>query len=129
MAKAGLVLEGGGMRGVYTAGVLDCLDEAGVFFQFIAAVSAGACNAVSYISHQRGRSFETHFRFSRDKRYLNLMNAVRGREVFGMHFMFHDITETLLPLDFDAYAARKCDSYAVVTCLETGGLPRRLPPL
>ncbi len=120
MAKAGLVLEGGGMRGVYTAGVLDYFDEKGLFFRFIVGTSAGACNAISYVSHQRGRSFETNFRFCRDKRYLNPFNVLRRKGVFGMDFMFHDIPETLLPLDYDTYAEENCDSHAVVTCLESG---------
>lgn len=120
MAKAGLVLEGGGMRGVYTAGVLDYFDEKGLFFRFIVGTSAGACNAISYVSHQRGRSFETNFRFCRDKRYLNPFNVLRGKGVFGMDFMFCDIPEVLLPLDYDTYASEDCESHAVVTCLESG---------
>ncbi len=120
MAKAGLVLEGGGMRGVYTAGVLDYFDEKGLFFRFIVGTSAGACNAISYVSHQRGRSFETNFRFCRDKRYINPLNVLRGKGVFGMDFMFHDIPKNLLLLDYEAYAREDCQSHAVVTCLETG---------
>ncbi len=120
MARAGLVLEGGGMRGVYTAGVLDYFDEQGLFFRFIVGTSAGACNAISYVSHQRGRSFETNFRFGRDKRYLNPLRVMRGKGVFGMDFMFDDIPNTLLPLDYEAYANENCASYATVTCLQTG---------
>ncbi len=120
LEKAGLVLEGGGMRGVYTAGVLDYFDERGLFFRFIVGTSAGACNAISYISHQRGRSFETNYRFCRDTRYINPWGLLKNGEVFGMDYMFGDIPSTLLPLDYDAYAAEECDNHAAVTCLETG---------
>ncbi len=120
MSKAGLVLEGGGMRGVYTTGVLDYFDEQGLFFQFIVGVSAGACNAVSYVTQQKGRGFETNYRFCRDKRYINPLGLIKNGEIFGMDFMFNDIPNKLLPFDYDAYAAAHCENHAVITSLETG---------
>lgn len=120
MAKVGLILEGGGMRGVYTAGVLDYFDEKGLFFRFIVGVSAGACNSVSYISHQKGRSFEINHRFCKDKRYIDPLGLAQNGEIFRMDFLFHDIPDDLLPFDYDAYKNAGCENYAVITSLETG---------
>lgn len=120
MSKAGLILEGGGMRGVYTAGVLDYFDEQGLFFRFIVGVSAGACNSVSYVSHQKGRSFEIDRRFCRDKRYIDPLGLAKNGEIFRMDFLFHDIPDDLLPFDYDAYKSAGCENYAVITSLETG---------
>ena len=70
--KTGLVLEGGGMRGGYTAGVLDAFLDHGISFPYCIGVSAGACNAVSYIARQRKRYYYANTRYLKDKRYMGL---------------------------------------------------------
>ena len=70
--KTGLVLEGGGMRGIYTNGVLDCLMDNGFYSDYVIGVSAGACGGVSYVSGQRGRSKRINLGYLDDKRYLGL---------------------------------------------------------
>lgn len=72
MAKTGLVLEGGAMRGMYTAGVLDIFLENGIHFDGIVGVSAGALFGVNYLSGQRGRVIRYNKRFNRDKNYMGL---------------------------------------------------------
>lgn len=103
MEKVGLVLEGGGMRGLYTAGVLDLLLDKEIYIPYIIGVSAGACQAFSYISKQKGRNFKVNTQFINDKRYLSIGNFIRNGSIFGMEFMFDDIPNKLLPFDFDVF--------------------------
>lgn len=99
----GLVLEGGGMRGVYTAGALDYLMEQGLYYPYVIGVSAGACNATSYISRQIGRNRKVTVDFVRDPRYLSYRNLLRESSIFGMKFIFDEIPRRLVPFDFDAF--------------------------
>lgn len=101
---AGLVLEGGGMRGVYTSGVLDFFMEKELYFLYVIGVSAGACNAASYISRQIGRNRKVTIGFIRDPRYLSWRNLLRERSLFGMDFIFNKIPNRLEPFDFAAFA-------------------------
>ena len=86
--KTGLVLEGGGMRGLYSVGVLDALMDAQILPAYIIGVSAGAANAVSYIAGQRERGLTVNTRYAGDKRYASFANFLRERSVFGMDFIF-----------------------------------------
>jgi predicted patatin/cPLA2 family phospholipase len=104
-SSIGLVLEGGGMRGVYTAGVLECFLEKGLTFPYLVGVSAGATNACSYISAQRGRNHKVTIGYVRDPRYLGLGNWLRERSLFGMSFLFEELPHRLVPFDFDAFYA------------------------
>jgi predicted patatin/cPLA2 family phospholipase len=99
----GLVLEGGGMRGVYTAGVLESFLENGLTFPYVIGVSAGACNAASYLSQQKGRNKRVNIEYISDPRYLSLQNYFKKRELFGMDFIFHEIPSKLIPFDFKAF--------------------------
>ncbi len=118
--KAGLVLEGGGMRGIYTAGVLDWLDDHGVLFHRIIGVSAGACNAVSYISGQRGRNAQINLSYSTDRRYLSKWGLLTRGSVFGMDFIFNRIPNEFVPFDYDTYRCAGCDFEVVCTDALTG---------
>lgn len=118
--ETGLILEGGGMRAIYTAGVLDCFMDAGVEFNHIYGVSAGACHACSYISGQKGRAMKTVTDFLGDKRYASFYSFLTTGDFFGVQFVYHDIPDRLLPFDHEAYEARGADFYAVVTNVETG---------
>ena len=105
MAKTvGLVLEGGGMRGSYTLGVLDAFLDAGRFFPYVIGVSAGACNAASYASRQRGRGQRIAETYGMDRRYVSPLNLLgRGHSMFGMDFIFGDIPDALDPFDYETF--------------------------
>jgi len=117
----GLVLEGGGMRGLYTAGVLECFAEKELYFPYQIGVSAGACMAVSYLSRQRGRNRTVNIEFAGDERYLSWRKFIRQRrELFGMDFIFDEIPNTLVPFDYEAFD-RATEQFVVgTTDVETG---------
>jgi predicted patatin/cPLA2 family phospholipase len=116
----GLILEGGGMRGVYTAGVLDCLLDKGLHFKYIYGVSAGACHACSYVSRQRGRAAGTVFNFLSDRRYGGFRNLLMTGDYFGAQFVYSDVPDRLLPFDYDAFKASEQTLYATVTNVYSG---------
>lgn len=118
--KLGLVLEGGGMRGVYTTGALDCFQDHHLTFDYVIGVSAGACHATSYLSGQRGRSFKINLEYSQDKRYVSLRNYLKTKSVFGMDFIFHEIPDHLLPFDYRAMDKNPTEFVVGVTDVLTG---------
>lgn len=103
MHKIGLVLEGGGMRGLYTAGVLDFFLEQNLHFDYIVGVSAGACNATSYISRQKGRNKVVNTAFINDWRYLSFKSLLINGSLFGIDFLFDEIPNRLVPFDFETF--------------------------
>lgn len=107
LSETGLVLEGGGMRGVYTAGVLEYFMEQDLFFPYVVGVSAGACHATSYLSRQRGRNRQVNIDFVNDPRYLSWRNYLKTREMFGMNFIFNEIPTSIVPFDFTAFHNRE----------------------
>lgn len=120
MTSAGLVLEGGGMRGVYTAGALEFFADANLYFPLNVGVSAGACNALSYLSRQKGRNQIVNIDFMNDSRYLSFRNYVRNRELFGMDFIFDEIPNRLVPFDYEAFAASPEELIVGATDVVTG---------
>ena len=118
--KRGLVLEGGGMRGLYTAGVLDYFMDRGIEFDYCIGVSAGACHATSYLSKQRGRSFRVNTAYLGDGRYLGIKNFLKTGSMFGMDFIFDEIPHKLDPFDYDTFLKTKTEFYAGVTDVQTG---------
>lgn len=121
MAKVGLVLEGGGMRGSYTLGILDVLLEENIFFPYVIGVSAGACNAASYVSRQRGRGQRIAETYTPDRRYVSPLNLVsRQRSMFGMDFIFDEIPDHLDPFDYDAFYATGTRTVIGCTDVTTG---------
>lgn len=118
--KTGLVLEGGGMRGLYTIGVLDAFMDLGITFDYVIGVSAGACNGVSYLSGQRGRNLRIDLAYGADKRYVSLRNFIRTGSMFGMDFIFDEIPHRLDPFDYDALHKNPCEFITGVTDVETG---------
>ncbi len=122
MKRNGLVLEGGGMRGGYTAGVLDAFIEEGVAFDYCIGVSAGACNALSYIGKQKGRYIRANTDYLRDPRYMGFRCMLKTGHFLGNRFIFDDITNELVPLDFDAFARETpyCPFTVVTTDCFTG---------
>ena len=118
--KIGLALEGGGMRGLYTGGVLDALMDLKLAADYVVGVSAGACNGVSYVSGQQGRNYRINTVRVRDKRYVGLGNYLRHGSVFGMDFIFDEIPNRLDPFDYAAFQASACQFEAGVSDVETG---------
>ncbi|QHT58984.1 patatin family protein [Paenibacillus lycopersici] len=120
MESIGLVLEGGGMRAVYTAGVLEYFLEQGIIFPYIIGVSAGACVATSYLSRQKGRNKVVNVDMITDKRYISWGNYFRKGQMFGMDFIFDEIPNKLVPFDFQAFAASSEEFVAATTDVVTG---------
>ncbi len=102
MVQAGLVLEGGGMRGSYTAGVLDAFLDMGLHFNDLTGVSAGACNAISYVSGQFQRNLYI-FRNCINRQYLSLWNFLTTGSFFGMRYVFYEVTRHIVPFDYAAF--------------------------
>ena len=118
--KIGLVLEGGGMRGIYTIGVLDCLMDENFRADYVIGVSAGACNGSSYVSNQKGRAFRTNTEYITDSRYLGMKNYLTTKSLFGMDFLFDEIPNKLIPFDYDAFFKSSCEFVMGVTDVITG---------
>ena len=114
-----LLLEGGSLRGLFTAGVLDTFMENDVYFPAVAGVSAGALNALNYVSHQPGRSASINLRYRHDGRSFGPKAALRGGSLFGLNFMLHDVKKEV-PYDEDTYAHGGMRMIAVATNAETG---------
>ena len=105
MRKTGLVLEGGGTRGVFTAGVLDYFMEQGLYLPYVIGVSAGACNAVGYVSHQPGRMKRCTIDFLEAGSFVGLKYLLRNHSLFNMDLIFDVFPNKLIPFDYDAYFA------------------------
>ncbi len=98
-----LVLEGGGMRGMFSAGVFEAFMLKNLTFPYITAVSAGACNILSYMSNQPLRTRRIIENYVTDKRYFSVKNWFQSGSIFGFDFIFEDLPKNLLPFDFDTY--------------------------
>ncbi|MBQ4347319.1 MAG: patatin family protein, partial [Firmicutes bacterium] len=120
MYRFGLVLEGGGMRGIYTSGVLDLFMKKKLEFPYINAVSAGVYNAMNYMSHQRGRSRKIYLNFANDERYISKKNLLLNGELFGFEFMFDELALELLPYDFEAFYSNPAELAMTTTDCTTG---------
>ena len=118
--KAALVLEGGGTRGVFTAGVLDYLMEKEVKFPYVIGVSAGACNAIDYVSKQIGRTKDCTIIQDRKNRYIGTKDALKKGYLFDMDRLFDEYPNRLFPFDFDTYFASDIQCEVVVTNCLTG---------
>lgn len=119
MGKAGLILEGGGMRGSYTAGVLDAFLDIGLHMQDIIGVSAGAANGISYVSEQRGRNL-TIYNTCINRKYLSTWNFLTTGSFFGMKYVFYEVTRNIIPFDYDRFKNSKKRLTIVATNVEDG---------
>lgn len=119
-AKRGLVLEGGAMRGLFTAGVIDVWMEAGVSFDGLVGVSAGACFGCNYKSRQPGRVIRYNRRFARDPRYCSWASLVRTGDLFNAEFCYRTLPEELDPFDRAAFEANPMEFHLSVTDVSTG---------
>ena len=120
MVQAGLVLEGGGMKGIYTAGVLDFFMEKDLYFQNVYGVSAGACHLCSYISRQPKRAYHVSLDYLKDKNYCSMRSLLTTGDLFNVKMCYDTIPNKLLPYDYKEAARYEGNAYAVVTNLETG---------
>lgn len=120
MYKTGLILEGGGMRGIYTAGVLDFFLDKQLDFETVIGVSAGACNACNYISKQRGRNYQVTTDYLKQPEYLSFRNFLKEKSAFGMEFIFDQIPNKLNLFDYTTYHQNKMQLIAVSSDVETG---------
>ncbi|MCD8555637.1 MAG: patatin family protein [Bacteroides graminisolvens] len=109
-----LVLEGGGMRGVFTCGVLDCFMDHQIRFPYTIGVSAGACNGLSYISRQRGRAKYSNIDLLDKYNYIGLRHLLRKRNIMDFDLLFTEFPEHILPYDYDAYFSSP-ERYEMVT--------------
>jgi predicted patatin/cPLA2 family phospholipase len=120
MYQGALILEGGGFRGVYTAGVLDFLMDRKVFFSSVYGISAGACNALNYLSQDRGRYVEIALRFCNDPRYMGVKQLLRTGSIFNWQFSFYEIPERYLPFDYDTFYASPMELKVGATDCKSG---------
>lgn len=118
--KTGLIMEGGAMRGMFTAGVIDILMENGVVFDGAVGVSAGAAFGCNYKSRQIGRVIRYNTRFVQDRRYGSLRNLLRTGNFYSTDFCYGDVPLKYDVFDFDAYDRDPMDFYVVCTDVETG---------
>lgn len=118
--KTGLVLEGGAMRGMYTAGILDIFMEHGITFDGVIGVSAGAIMGCSYVSEQAGRSIRYNKNYCRDKRYMSFYSLLTTGDLVGNEFCYHEVPEKLDPYDNEAFKKSKTEFYVTCTNVETG---------
>ncbi|MDU1890557.1 MAG: patatin family protein [Dysgonomonas sp.] len=101
----GLVLEGGGMRGVFTCGVLDYFMDNGITFPYSIGVSAGACNGLSYMSGQRGRAKYSNIDLLAKYKYIGLKHFIKKRNIMDFDLLFHEFPENIIPYDYNSYFA------------------------
>ena len=118
--KTGLVLEGGGIRGIFTAGILDVLMEEGIEFDGAVGVSAGAAFGSNYKSRQSRRAIRYNLRFAKDPRYSSIRSLLATGNLFNAQFCYHDIPEKHDPFDWEAFYKNPMEFYLVATDVETG---------
>lgn len=120
MYKNGLVLEGGGTRAVFTSGVLDCFLDNKIEFPYIIGVSAGTCNAVSYISKSYRRQIDITLKYVNDKRYMSVENFLLKGEYLNYDWIFDELSYDLMPINQEIFDNANCHFVSVVTSAETG---------
>ena len=118
--KTGLVLEGGGMRGIYTACVRDVFLDHDISFDGVFGVSAGAVHGASFVSGQKERSIRYYKKYCNDKRFMSFKNWLRTGNLVDEQFCFHDIPERLDPYDYEAFDRGDTRFYVACIYVETG---------
>ena len=113
-ANTALVLEGGGLRGVFTCGVLDCFMDRGIRFPYTIGVSAGACNGLSYMSGQRGRAKNSNIDLMEKHKYIGFKYLLTQGCIMDFKLLFEDFPEKIIPYDYDAYFSNP-DRFVMVT--------------
>ena len=119
-AHTGLVLEGGGMRGVFTSGVLDAFMKHEVYFPYVVAVSAGACNGLSYMSRQPRRARWSNIDMLEKYDYISLHSLIHNGSSFDPNILYERFPEEFIPFDYDTYQRNKACYEMVTTNCKTG---------
>lgn len=120
MKKSGIVLEGGGTRGVFTSGVLDYFMEKDLYFPYVIGVSAGACNAVGYTAKQPYRTRKCMIDYLYSDSYISIKNLLLNKGLFDMELIFDTFPNNLIPFDYDTYFNSGVKCIITVTNCETG---------
>lgn len=118
--NTGLVLEGGGMRGVFTSGVLDGFMKHNLYFRYVVAVSAGACNGMSYMSHQPRRARISNIDYLARYNYIGIRHLVTQGCIFDRELLYDKFPNQYLPFDFDTFFNNQCTFEMVTTNCQTG---------
>ena len=118
--KTGLVLEGGGVRGIYTAGVLDVFMDRGLTFDGLIGVSAGAIHGCSFLSNQKGRSLRYYKKYVSDPRFMSFQSLIKTGDLVGADFCYHELPDKLDIYNHDAFLANPTPFWAVCTDVESG---------
>ena len=118
--SVGLVLEGGGMRGVFTSGVLDALMKHEVYFPYVVAVSAGACNGLSYMSRQPRRARYSNIDMLRKYGYISLKSLLGQGSIFDPNILYERFPAEIVPFDYETYSKNPATFEMVVTNCQTG---------
>lgn len=118
--NTGLVLEGGGMRGVFTTGVLDAFMKHDLYFRYVVAVSAGACNGVSYMSHQIRRARIANINMLGQYDYIGLKNLITQGSIFDRKLLYDEFPNKLVPFDWETYSKSGAEFEVVTTNCHTG---------
>ncbi len=118
--KKGLVLEGGAMRGLFTAGILDVFLEEGICFDGLIGVSAGAAFGCSFKSGQKGRSLRYNKKYCRDKRYCSLWSLIKTGDLYGAEFCYKTLPDELDIFDNETFEKNSMEFHVVCTDVETG---------
>ncbi len=120
MYQAGLVLEGGGMKGMYTAGVLEFFLDKDIEFSSCYGVSAGACHLCSFLSKQKKRAYRVAVNYLDNKKYCGAFSLLTTGDLFGVDMCYDLIPNYLDPYDFETFGKYEGKAYAVVTNIRTG---------
>lgn len=118
--KLGLVLEGGGMRAIYTAGVLDVFMEYGITFDGVIGISAGSVHGSNFVAEQKGRTFRYYKKYCTDKRMLSIRSLILTGNIVNTKFCYDTLPNKLDPFDYETFANSATDFYAGCTNVETG---------
>lgn len=120
MYSCGLVLEGGGSRGIYTSGVLDVFMEHGIEFPYVIGVSAGSCNGVSYLGKCIGRQHDITINYINDKRYMGMSHMLKNGEYLNYDWIFGELSYELMPLNHEEFENSNAVFCCVVVNAKTG---------
>lgn len=118
--KTGLVIEGGGVRGIYAAGVLDLFMEHGLHFDGLIGVSAGAIHGCSFLSNQKGRSLRYYKKYCGDPRFMSFQSWLKTGDIVGADFCYHELPDRLDVYDHDAFLSSKTPFYVTCSNVENG---------
>ena len=120
--SAALMLQGGSLRCLFTAGVLDVMMEREITFPCVGGVSAGSLCGINYVARQPGRTAQVNLDYVNDKRYMGLESFVKNKSVFNFDFLFGELSQELLPLDYDTFYNSPQRYVAFSTDCRTGEL-------